>query len=851
MIRVALAGLRHHKLRTLLTSVAIALGVSFLAGTLIYRDTAEAAFFVDLARPAANVDVAVEPRGGAGYGFERRVDESVPDVVRAVPGVAAVDARRTGELGVLDRNGRVITSEGYVGMAVSLPSVPELAMFRLVSGTLPDARGEAALDEPTVRRLGIQPGESFTVIDRAGKRRQLRLSAVVDYGASIPFAWFTVVAVGDADLTALVKPRGYAEVVATAEPGVSAEELTRRVRDAVGSGEYRVLAGDDLRWQLARASAKYAEGLLNTLLAAALVALVVSCLVVRNTFTILVAQRTRQLALLRCVGASRTQVFGLVVAESTVVGLVASAAGLAASAGVGRLLILGRDLFGDAVPDHSLVVRPVTVAAGLVVGVLTAIAAGVLPALAASRISPLAALRDGPEPRAATRRRLVVAARSVGAVGLGVLGLAVMAVGRRPGMGFSGTPIILAGAMACFVGIVVALPLVIGRLTALVGWLPARLFGITARLAGSSAARNPGRAAANTTALMIGIALLTMFTVVLDTARVQGERELDENFPIDFVVDPIPYSGSRQLPGKMVADLSARPEIGLVALTRTAPAWANGYQTTVSAIDPGDASIAGSIEVMAGSLADLGPGTVAIRRGLAYEVGLGVGDDVDLSSWDAPGPARRIVALYDDSPTRGDALVTWADLNRQFGKVAGDEVLVRKATSTSVDAAHAALDAVLDTYPLVSVESRAERKAALDKELDKRLSQFAGLLSISTIIAVLGIMSTLALSILERTRESATLRALGLGAGQLRRVFLLEALFMGLVAALLGVGFGVGAGWVTAASLIGTYGHGSPEVPVLQLVGYVALATGAAMAAGFLPARRATRTAITAAMADT
>ena len=180
MIRVALAGLRHHKLRTVLTSLAIALGVSFLAGTLIYRDTAEAAFFVDLARPAANVDVAVEPRGGAGYGFERRVDASVVDVVRAVPGVAAVDARRTGELGVLDRNGRVITSEGYVGMAVSLPSVPELAMFRLVSGTLPAARGQAALDEPTARRLGIGPGDSFRVVDRAGKPKQLRLSAIVD-----------------------------------------------------------------------------------------------------------------------------------------------------------------------------------------------------------------------------------------------------------------------------------------------------------------------------------------------------------------------------------------------------------------------------------------------------------------------------------------------------------------------------------------------------------------------------------------------------------------------------------------------------------------------------------------------
>jgi putative ABC transport system permease protein len=405
--------------------------------------------------------------------------------------------------------------------------------------------------------------------------------------------------------------------------------------------------------------------------------------------------------------------------------------------------------------------------------------------------------------------------------------------------------------MLCFVGIVVLLPLVIGRLTALVGWLPGRLLGITARLAATNAGRNPGRAAANTTALMIGIALMTMFTVVLATARVQGERELAENFPIDFVVDPIAYSGSSRLPDGIVADLRARPEIGLVARTRTAPGWVNGYQTTVSGIDPAaDRSIPDAVEVMDGSLADLGPGTVAIRTSLAYSAGISVGDEVDLSSWDAPGPPRRVVAVYDDAPTRGDALLLWSQLDDQFGRVASDEVLVRRAPTATAATAHAALDAVLDRYPLVTVESRAERKAALDKELNKRLSQFGGLLAVSTVIAVLGIMSTLALSILERTRESATLRALGLAARQLRRMFLYEALLMGLVAALIGVGFGIGAGWVTASSLITAYGHGRPEVPVGQLLGYVGLATVAAMLAGALPARRATRASITAAMAD-
>jgi putative ABC transport system permease protein len=537
------------------------------------------------------------------------------------------------------------------------------------------------------------------------------------------------------------------------------------------------------------------------------------------------------------------------VAESAVVGLVASAAGLGLSTLVGRVLIWARDLFGDAVPDHDLVVRAKTVAVALFVGVLTAVAAGILPALGASRVSPLAALRDGTDvPQEGHRRRIVVAARLLGAVVLALAGLAAMKVGRRPGAGFGGTPVILGGAMLCFVAIVAVLPLVIGRLTALVGWLPARLLGITARLAASNARRNPGRAAATTTALMIGIALMTMFTVVLATARVQGEKELAENFPIDFVIDPVTYGGVTQLPQGIIDGLKKRPEIGLVARTRTADAWVDGYQTTVSAAD---ADLAPTVEVLQGSLADLGPGTVAVRTSVAYPAGLSVGSEVSLSGWGGGGPAQRVVAVYDDAPTRGDVLLSPSELAAQYGEGARDEILVRKADGATSETAHAALDAVLDAYPLVDVESRAERKAALDKELNKRLSQFGGLLGISTVIAVLGIMSTLALSILERTRESATLRALGLAARQLRRMFLLEALFMGLVAALLGVSFGIGAGWVTAGSLITTYGHGRPEVPVLQLVGYVALATVAAMLAGVLPARRATRTAITAAMADT
>jgi putative ABC transport system permease protein len=499
MLKTTLAGMRLHKLRTLLTGLAVVIGVSFLAGTLIYGDTAKAAFFADLARPGANVDVAVQPSYISAIGSDRRfVDEDALARVAAVPGVAVAEGRWSAPLGMLNRAGRVITNEGYVGKTVSLPGDPRFAMFTVVSGTLPTRDDEAALDKPTATREGLAVGDPITVVDMAKQKHKLTVTAIVDYGASSLFAKFSVVALTAPEIRALTHPAGYSEIVVAATPGTDPQTLRDRIASAVEQ-RYVVSTGDEFRDNLAEDSAKYVEGFLSVLLASALVALVVACLVVYNTFSILVAQRTRELALLRCVGASRRQIFGMVVVESAVVGAVASLVGVVASLGIGRLMLLGRNSPAAACPTTRSWSRRPRSAPRSSRGRRHERPRRTAPRQ--EREPGRAAGRAERQPRGG-RRACPLPERQAGSPARrgGLRRGLAMAAGTRRGMGFTGTPLVLGGAMMIFVAIVAVLPLVVGRLAGIAGWLPTRLLGVTARLATTNARRNPRRASAITTA---------------------------------------------------------------------------------------------------------------------------------------------------------------------------------------------------------------------------------------------------------------------------------------------------------------------------------------------------------------
>ncbi|GAA0721320.1 ABC transporter permease [Dactylosporangium roseum] len=844
MLRTTLAGLRAHKLRLLLTATAIMIGVGFLAGTLVYGDTAKAAFYDDLARAAKNVDASVGTSNAVSFAeTSRRLDFGVVDEVRSVPGVAHVDGRMAERLPMLDGKGRLISNLGRIGWALSTPGDGHLSMYDIGKGRLPARTGEIAVDDTTAEIYGFTVGQQVSVVGPDQRPVALTMVGVMDLGANKRFAGLTVAALTPEDMRTLTEASGFAEVVVSARPGVTQRQLADRLQEHLG-GRARVLTGEEARADYAVAAAKYVDGFLVVIFGFGLIALAVSVFVIYNTFAILVAQRVRELALLRCVGASRPQLFGSVVLEAVVVGVVASLGGLLVSTVVGEGLLIGRNTVGSGVRVDRLIVTPTTVVVGVCAGTFCTVVAALLPAVTASRIPPLAALRATTLAAAAPGGRPL---RTVIAAVLAAGGALVMIAGTRV-PGFNGVPIVFAGAIAVFTGIVIASPLIVARLTAWAGWLPAKLLGAPARLAVTNALRNPKRVAATTSALMVGLALMSVFSVLLATARAQAERELDENFAVDYIISGVytPGGQTRRVPIAVTEVLRSHSELAAVAGARSRDADVDGRRAEIWAMEPGALDTVLRPEITAGSAAALRPGTVALNRFFADAIGAKVGSEIRVRS-----QTLRVVALYDDAPTEGQALVHWDDYATIFGPGDPDQVLVKAAEGVSPEASRAAVDASLKEAPLTQVSSQAEWRARITGTLDEQLGVFSALLGMSIVIGLTGIANTLALSVLERTRESALLRALGLSRGQLRGMLVLEAMLMAVVGAVVGVGFGVLVGVSAAVGLIRQYGHGSPVLPYGQLLLYVVIAALAGAVAALLPARRAAHPPIAPAMTDT
>lgn len=840
MLRTTLAGLRAHKLRLLLTATAIMIGVGFLAGTLVYGDTAKAAFFDDLARAAKNVDASVGSPGFSESG--QRFDAGIVEEIKAVPGVAHADGRMAERLPMLDGQGRLISYLGRIGWALSTPGDEHLSMYDIGTGRQPARAGEIAVDDTTAEIYRFQIGQQISVIGLDQKPVALTLVGIMDLGANKRFAGFTVAALTRADLRTLTGAEGYAQVVVSAQPGVSQQQLADRLESHL-AGRAWVTTGAQLRVEYAEAAAKYVDGFLVVIFGFGLIALAVSVFVIYNTFAILVAQRVRELALLRCVGASREQLFGSVILEAFVVGVVASIGGLLVSTVIGEGLLIGRNTVGSGVRVDRLIVSPTTVLVGIVAGTLFTVVASLLPAVTASRIPPISALRTTTLSEAAPGRRMLRI--MLAAVPAAVGGLLMFAGTRVPG--FNGVPIVFLGAIGVFTGIVIAAPLIVSRLTAWAGWLPAKVFGAPGRLAVTNALRNPKRVAATTSALMVGLALMSVFSVLLATARAQAEQELDENFSVDYIISGVytPGGQSRKVPLTVAATLRSHSELAAVAAARSRGGDVDGRDAEIWSMEPGALDTVLRPEITAGSAGALKQGAVALNRFFADEIGARVGSQVRVRSL-----TLTVAALYDDAPTDGQALLDWSDYATVFGPGDPDQVLVKAAEGIAPEDSRAAVDASLKETPLTQISSQAEWRARITGTLDEQLGVFSALLGMSIVIGLTGIANTLALSVLERTRESALLRALGLSKGQLRGMLVLEAMLMAFIGAVVGVGFGVLVGVSASVGLIRQFGHGHPVVPFGQLLLYVLIAAVAGAVAALLPARRAARTEVATVMAD-
>lgn len=803
MLTVTLAGLRLRWRRLLLSALAVGLGVAFTAATLIYTATVSAAYYSQYAAEAKNVDAAVLPAAGPTV--------PLPDLAAAsaVHGVAAVEGRLQGPVTLIGAGGRTDAAT-----AIDRPADPRFRYYTVVAGG-----GGVLLDEDTAALDHVRPGTAVTVVDQDGRTRRLVITGIADLGASGRVLGGAVLILPASLVRSLTGAAGYQRIDVAAVPGVSQAALAAALAGRRLPGT-TTQTGAQLAAALAEENAG-GEGLLSIgLRIFAAVSLIVAALVIYNSFRILLAQRLRETALLRCVGATRRQLLAGILAESAAMGLAAGVAGI----GAATALVA-------AVNSGTVSLTGGTVAVSLLIAVLVTSAAALLPAVAAARTAPVAVLQASPDGSGSgsgrgARLRIAVAAL------LAVLGLALTRAGMPRGE--AGLVMIAAGGTIAFLGFLVIGPLVAGPIVSALGWLPSRIFGIRMRLAVTGARRNPGRTAVTAAALTIGIGLMTLFSVVLSTATALANSETNSRFPADYLLT----APSPGIPPGVLTALRASPVIAQAAAARHRTTVIGKTDAQVMAVQPSADGSLFTPDVTTGSLTGIadGSGDIALGGAEARQLGVTVGGRVAVA-----GRSYRVAAIFTDGVLSEDALISWPDFTRAFAPgAAGDatDVLVKARTGVSSAASATVVDTAIARDPAIEVTSEASLRAHMLSSVHKLTDLLDGLLATSIVIALTGMANTLSLSVLERTRESALLRALGLTSGQLRTVISLEAVLLGVMGAVVGVAFGVGFGWATGRTFLRTQDV-AVSFPWLQIAGYVVLAGLAALLASVIPARRA------------
>ncbi|KAA2258776.1 FtsX-like permease family protein [Solihabitans fulvus] len=853
MLRTILAGMRARTARLVLSSVAIALGVAFVTGTLVLSDAMTASMNDGFAKTARNVDASVtlQTDGKPSSDKPETLSEDTLAAVRKAPGVAAADGRTGGSAPFLNSNGKAQS-----GSAIALESEPKLRPYDVVDGRFPQQDNEIALEKHAASNAKLTVGQQVTVLGKDDQKHSFTLVGTYQQGANtygtellLPQALRSLGQDGSA---------GYHEIVAMAAPGVSQQQLVDHIKTAVQGQKVKVITGADLTTERLKAVSSRAANFTTFLLAFAIIALVVASMVIYNTFTILIAQRTKELALLRCVGAGRGQVFGSVLAEALLMGLIASTIGLFGGLGVSALLQLGIGSLNDNGSDTP-VTTPLslsTVLAAFAVGTVVTVLAAVLPARKATKVAPIAALRtqtDSSEEVSRTGKVRMVLALLVAAVG----GAAV-ALGLKQGDGGASSAVITsAGAMLLTLAVVMLGPLLVGPINRVLGAVPRALFGVPAKLAAANAGRNPKRTAATTAALLIGVTIVSLITVVATSAKDTVAKQLDQQFPADYWVTSalydhkLPTSVGDKLAGvsalsKVAASTSVYAQIGTEDYREIATVPANSLGDLVRPT------------LTSGRLDKLGPGELALGQKTAETIGAHVGDTVPVAALGSNGKGTsagpkqsfKVVAIF-SGQSLGNALIAPESLAALDPQAKGyDNILLKVKPGVSLAEGRAAVDQATADSPIAKVESPSDSKDEINTQVNNVLAFIWAMIGLAVVIALVGIANTLSLSVLERTRESALLRALGLTRGQLRLMLVVESILMALMGAVLGLILGVGSGWLLTKSLSTAAMQVDLSVPVGQIGVLLVAAVIAAVLAAALPARRAARTSVVAGMAE-
>jgi putative ABC transport system permease protein len=850
MLRLTLAQMRRSIGRLVAAGVAIVIGTAFVTATLIAGNVITQTTNDSIAAQFADADLVVSAPA--------ELTAADVDALRDVPGVDAVDAVTVTYLDLSHGAKRVFQ------MGVPAPSDPRFEALEVVEGAMPSAPGQVSLPTAVAERLGVGIGDtvisSTNVWDESQPdggeyvevRDELTVVGTTDdpYGAYAQMGGAVVLTAADvaARKEAQAMPDDpeatYSAAMVGLVPGTDLE-AARTALVAASPDEAKAVTPDEHAQAQAQRMTGGQDVFTYVILGFAAVALLVAALVIANTFQVLVAQRTRTLALLRAVGASKSQLSRSVLSEATILGVAASVGGVLLGGLLTQIALLvarGADL-GVPVPA-TITVTPAVVVVPLLVGTLVTVVASLAPARAATRVAPLEALRPADAPNVARgggRVRLVIATLlTVGGVALLVGGILLGANGS-PEMGLLAG---VAGGGLSFVGVLVGAVFWLPAVVALVGRALAGS-GSTARLATANTLRNPRRTTATSTALLIGVTLVAMMSTGAASARTSLDSALDDQYPVDVLVatDAYGWTGDA-VPGDVVRAVSATDGVSrVVELSATAVTLPDGTEITAHGVDPDQArDVVRSPEVLEPFTA----GTLMVPELDAENWDIAEGDTLELTGRD--GATVEVTAhvgaigdgwLVDAEDAHAldpDALVSrlWVGLDDT-----GDATQVVPAIQ----------DAIVESDTPVEVAGIAVERAAMQSVIDTILGVIIGLLAVAVVIALIGVANTLSLSVIERRRESATLRAIGLSRSQLRWMLAIEGMLIAGVGAVLGIVLGVLYGWAGAATALSIMGDVSLAVPWRDVALVLVVALVAGLVASVVPGRTAARTSPVEALA--
>jgi putative ABC transport system permease protein len=840
VFRLTLQTIRARKGRFVLTAVAVVLGVAFMAGTLVLADTINRASDGISATKFAGTDAVVQSRGrvdnGQGGTTRGTIPSSVVDTVRRVDGVAGADSVVDGSAWLVRRDGKLIDDRSGQATPIGMawPTTRALNPLHLVAGHAPTAAGDVVIDRASARTTRFAPGDSVRVLTPSGSA-QYTVSGIATYGSADDAGGAGVVAFTPAAAARVLGDPGRVDSVrAVAAAGVSPSELVTRIRSALagtpGYGGVEVITGQ-AALAAARHDAHQGIAFMSVfLLVFAVVALVVGGFVIFNSFSITVAQRTRETAMLRAIGSSRRQVLRSVVGEAVVIGLAASATGVAAGIGLARGLFALLESFGVELPSGSIVVQSTALAVPMVVGTLVTVAAAYLPARRASKIAPVAAMREVAIDGSGGSRGRAVA-------GLLLTGLGIAAVAA--GVGGDGAAALVGfGALAVFAGVITLGPAVGSRFVRLVGAPIAAVRGTPAALARDNAARNPKRTAATASALAIGVALVVLISVFAASARASIDANINHALRSDWIITPLQSEDG--LSPSVARSVDALPQTASVTTFRVASATHDGSTVQVSGIDPATVGQHLDLGVKHGAVTALGMRDIGVLQQTAKNEGLHVGDDVTMTFPQTGVQHFRVAMIYGLQDPLGDYTMSQQAFDANVAHVRDQAVFVLNTPGVSQQQARTAIGSVLAATPTARLHTPAEFEAEIAGRIDQLLNLIYVLLLLAVLIALFGVANTLALSVVERRRELGLLRAVGMQRRQLRASVRWEAVLVALLGTALGAALGVGFG-IALVKAVSTQGIDHLAVPVVRLAVIMGAGAAAAVLAAALPARRAAR----------